>query len=115
MDDYRVDDIIVEQTDADMSAAYALISSAMTMGIVSCALCWAPFASIAGIILGFMGKKKVEAGTAMYVEANQPIPGKRIPARILTLVGGITGIVMTVFWAIYIIAICAACAAYGCR
>lgn len=113
MDDYRVEENIVEPNDAATAAAYADISSALTMGIVAACLCEWPFASIAAIIIGFLGKKKVDAATDVYTQLGVPVPGKRIPARILCLVGAIVGIVMTVVWAIYFTAICAACICAG--
>ena len=54
-----------------------------------------------------------DAATAVYTQLGLPVPGKKIPARILCLIGAIVGIVMTVVYAIYFTAMCAACICYG--
>ena len=106
MDEYRVENDIVEKVDASEEAAYADICSAMKLGIIACALAEWPGASIAAIVLGANAKKKVAAATEFYTSRGLEVPKRRIPARILALVGFFAGIGFTVFWTIYFLALC---------
>ncbi len=106
MEEYKVENIIVDQPDPGADAAYADLCSAMKLGIIACALAEWPGASIAAIVLGANAKKKVEAATNYYTSRGLEVPKKRIPARILALVGFFAGIGFTVFWTIYFLMLC---------
>ncbi len=77
-------------------------SSVLTMGILAVALC--EF-GILGIIFGAIGKSKAKAYVAYYGATT----GQVKAGSIMSKIGFIVGIVMTVIWTIYIIAL----AAYG--
>ena len=106
MDEYRVENDIVEKVDASEEAAYADICSAMKLGIIACALAEWPGASIAAIVLGANAKKKVATATEFYTSRGLEGPKRRLPARILALVGFFAGIGCTVFWTLYFLALC---------
>ncbi len=79
-------------------------SQVLTWGIVAAATCWT---GILGIVFGCIGRNKAQA----YVAAYGMTTGQVKTGSILSKVGLIVGIVMTVIWAIYItVAIIAAIA-----
>lgn len=84
-------------------------TSIMVLGIIALALCWL---GIPGIILGAIAKKKANE----FAKDHGMIYGKAKVGRILGNFGFIIGIVMTVFWVIYIGAIAsigaASCVSY---
>ncbi|MBR0351633.1 MAG: hypothetical protein IJH53_00305 [Oscillospiraceae bacterium] len=75
-------------------------STVLTMGILAVVTCgW----GILGIIFGAIGKNKARA----YVDAYGQTTGQVKAGSIMSKIGFIVGIVMTVIWVIYIIAIVA--------
>lgn len=79
-------------------------SSVLTWGIVAAATCGF---GITGIIFGKIGKNRARA----YVDAHGMTTGQVKAGSIMSNIGFIAGIVMTVFWAIYITVIVIAVAA----
>lgn len=75
-------------------------SQVLTWGIVAAATC---STGILGIIFGIIGRNKAKE----YVAAYGQTTGQVKTGSILSNVGFIAGIVMTVFWAFYIIVIVA--------
>ena len=69
----------------------------LILGIIGLAISWMPFGSIAGIIVSAIGMGKSNA----YVKAGGVRCGMSVTGRILSRVGLILSIVMTVFWAIW--------------
>ncbi len=78
-------------------------SQVLTMGILSLVFCGS---GILGIIFGALGKKKAKA----YVAENGGTVGQVKAGSIMSNIGFIIGIVMTVIWVIYIIVAIAAVA-----
>lgn len=89
-----------------------LINSAFIKGIIAAALCEIPFAGIASIILGRIGLNQLKQGLAMAQANGEVVSGKRIPAKILGMIGFIGGIVMTAVWGLYFIIIIAVITSY---
>ncbi len=73
-------------------------SKVLTLGIVALATCGI---GIPGIVLGALARKNGR----LYVAAHGATTGQVKAGSIMGMVGLISGIVMTVFWVIYIIAI----------
>ena len=81
--------------------AQALLKGILGFGIAAvCCAEW-PIASVLGIIFGAIAKNKAKAYDAMGYPSN----GRRVAGKVLGIIGFISGIVMTVYWFIYIIAI----------
>lgn len=79
------------------------VSSAFGNGLAATIIAAFPIASIVAIVLGNRALKTVENVRAVCL--NQPeltLGRKNRAAKVLGLVGKILGIVMTVFWPIYI-------------
>ena len=90
--------------------AYRDIKSGMTLGIVGCCICWLPFVGIAGIILGIIGLVKTNRGIKVYGSLGEMAPGRRIPAKILTICAIAFGILLALY---YIVIFSVACFAIG--
>ncbi len=80
----------------------------LILGIISLAVSCIPFVGIGGIVVGAIGMGKSNA----YVKAGGIRCGMSITGRILSRVGMIVSIVMTVFWVIYFSAIACAVGTY---
>lgn len=76
-------------------------SSVLTFGILALAFC---SGGILGIIFGAIGKNKAKA----YVDYYGQTTGQVKAGSIMSKIGFIVGIIMTVIWVIYFIAIVAA-------
>lgn len=85
----------------------ALTNSAFAKGLAAAIMCSFPIASIVAIILGFGAKSTATQASNLAAQYNCEYPGKGVAAKILGLIGGIAGIVMTVIWFFYIIVIIA--------
>ncbi|MBQ3080905.1 MAG: hypothetical protein IJC49_00450 [Clostridia bacterium] len=85
----------------------ALANSAFSKGLAAAIMCSFPIASIVAIILGFSAKSTSAQASALAAQYNCEFPGKGVAGKILGLIGGIAGIVMTVVWFFYIILIVA--------
>ncbi len=71
-------------------------SNVLTFGILAVAFCGM---GILGIIFGAIGKNKARA----YVDAYGQTTGQVKAGSIMSKIGFIIGIIMTVIWAIYIV------------
>lgn len=80
-------------------------SNVLTMGILALAFCGS---GLLGIIFGAIGKKKAKA----YVDYYGETTGQVKAGSIMSKIGFIVGIIMTVIWVIYIIIMVAAMASY---
>lgn len=65
-----------------------------------------PIGTIVGIFLGNSALKKVKEANEMAAYYGVSAGGKAIAAKVLGMVGKISGIAMTVFWAGYFVFIC---------
>jgi len=72
-------------------------TSVLVMGIIAAVLAWFPCTSIAGIVLGAIGRNKARA----YVNLGGIPSGKIKAGSITSNVGFIAGIIMTAIWLIY--------------
>lgn len=70
-------------------------------------MAWFPVTSIIAIIMGAIGLKLSKANSEHASRLGVSAGGKNNAAKILGIVGLVSGIVMTVFWFIYIILIAA--------
>lgn len=86
-----------------------LASSALTMGILSLVFGEFPFLSILGIIFGALGLGKAKA----FIASAGNLYGKAKVGRILSLVGLIISIVMTVIYFFYFFIIIVALGSLG--
>ena len=87
-----------------------MVGEAFSSGLAATICAWFPVASIIAIGKGSKALKKREEAQKMAEAYGVTLPGKNIAARILGMVGKIGGIVMTVFWPLYIIILIAALA-----
>lgn len=76
-------------------------TSVLVMGIIAAVLAWFPCTSIAGIVLGAIARNKAK----LYVSSGSIPSGKVKAGSITGNVGFIAGIIMTVFWFLYIVLI----------
>lgn len=82
---------------------YAMVNSAFSKGLAAAIIASLPIGSIIAIFLGNSSLKLV-ANLRNHAAYNGIKPsGKNIAAKILGMVGKITGIVMTAVWAYYFI------------
>lgn len=79
----------------------SLAKRILGFGIAAIACAWFPITSILGIIFGAIAKGRAKTYDAM----NYPSNGMRVTGKILGLIGFIAGIIMTVYYTIYFIAI----------
>lgn len=81
----------------------SLAKGILGFGIAAIVCAWIPIASILGIIFGAIAKGRAKTYDAM----NYPSNGMRVTGKVLGLIGFIAGIIMTVYYSIYFIAILA--------
>ncbi len=81
--------------------------SAFGKGLAATIMAWFPITSIIAIILGSIGLKLANANNEHASRLGVSAGGKNVAAKILGIVGLVSGIVMTIFWVVYIIAIVA--------
>ena len=87
----------------------AMSKSALIWGILGIAFASSFYLSILGIIFSAIGLSKAKK----YVAAGYPLTGRAKVGRILSIIGLILAIVMTVIFVIYIIVAVIAAAAYS--
>ena len=88
----------------------AMVDEAFGKGLAATICAWFPVASIVAIAQGSKGLKKLAEAKNLAQQYGTSLSGKNIAARILGMVGKIGGIVMTVFYPLYIIILIAALA-----
>ena len=76
-------------------------SSVLTMGILSVVFASIPYLNFLGIIFGAIGKSKA----ASFVAAYGPTDGKVKAGSIMSKIGFIVGIILTIVFTIFIIGI----------
>ena len=87
-----------------------LVNDAFSSGLAATICAGFPVASIIAIGKGSKALKKREEAQKLAETYGFKLPGKNIAAKILGMIGKIAGIVMTVFWPLYIIILIAALA-----
>lgn len=87
-----------------------MVNDAFSSGLAATICAWFPVASIIAIGKGSKALKKREEAQKLAETYGLKLPGKNIAAKILGKIGKIGGIVMTVFWPLYIIILIAALA-----
>lgn len=97
-----------EPVQATVAGELPTPKSILIMGIIGLAISCMPLGSIAGIIISALGMKKSNA----YANGGGVPCGMSITGRILSRVGLIVSIVMTVFWAIWFTVVILAAATY---
>lgn len=78
------------------------VENAFGKGLAATIMAWFPIASIIAIIFGNKAQEMVESAKIMAAQRGVNISGKNIAAKVLGTIGKIGGIVMTVFWGIYL-------------
>lgn len=81
------------------------VDSAFGNSLAATILAWFPIGSIIAIVLGSKGLRLVQKAIEKAGRLGREPGGKNIAAKVLGLIGKISGIVMTVFWGIYMFAI----------
>lgn len=87
-----------------------LAGSAFGKGLASVIMCELPITSIISIALGAKAVKLSNKANELAASCGKRAGGKNIAAKILGNIGKYTGIVMTVIWGIYFLAIAMAIA-----
>ncbi len=85
----------------------SLSGPAFGKALASVIMSWYPVTSIIGLILASSALKKVKKANALAERCGISAGGKIIAAKIMGTIGKISGIVMTVFWSLYILLIIA--------
>lgn len=83
-------------------AAEACASDAFGKGLAATIMAWFPVASIIAIAMGGKGLGLLEQAEAIAAQYGVSVGGKAIAAKILSKIGKIGGIAMTIFWGFYI-------------
>ena len=96
---------VCHPTKADLDA---MVDESFSSGLTATICAWFPVASIIAIAKGSKGLKKLAEAKGLAQQYGINISGKNIAARILGMIGKIGGIVMTVFYPLYIIILIAA-------
>ena len=81
----------------------SLIDSAFGKSLAATIMCGFPIASIIAIILGSAGLNLVDEAKRLAAQRGAKPGGKNVAATVLGKIGKIVGIVMTVWWAFYIL------------
>lgn len=79
--------------------------SAFGKGLAATIMAWFPIVSIVAIAMGSSGLNLVEQAQVIAAQYGVEAGGKATAAKILSKIGKIGGIVMTIFWAFYFILI----------
>lgn len=83
-------------------AAEACADEAFGKGLAATIMAWFPITSIIAIAMGGKGLGLLDQAEAIAAQYGVRVGGKAIAAKILSKIGKIGGIVMTIFWSIYI-------------
>ena len=75
--------------------------SAFGKGLAATIMAWFPIVSIVAIAMGSSGLNLVEQAQVIAAQYGAEAGGKATAAKILSKIGKIAGIVMTIFWAFY--------------
>ena len=78
--------------------------SAFGKSLAATIMAWFPITSIIAIIMGAIGLKLANSNNEHASRLGVSAGGKNVAAKILGIVGLVGGIVMTIFWPVYIIA-----------
>ncbi len=81
----------------------SVVSSGFGKSLAAAIMAWYPVTSIIAIILGSSGLNCVKQAEQIAAQYGISAGGKNIAAKVLGKVGMIGGIVMTAFWAFYIL------------
>ena len=81
----------------------SLVDAAFGKSLAATIMCWFPVASIIAIFMGSAGLNMVEQAKWLARQRGSIISGKNVAATVLGKIGKIAGIVMTVWWAFYIL------------
>ena len=76
-------------------------NSAFGKGLAATIMAEFPVTSLIAIFMGAAGLKKVKQTNEMAAYYGIKAPGKNIAAKVLSMIGLITGIAMTAFWSLY--------------
>ena len=83
-------------------AAQAYADEAFGKGLAATIMAWFPITSIIAIAMGGKGLGLLEQAEAIAAQYGVSAGGKAIAAKILSKIGKIGGIAMTIFWGFYI-------------
>ena len=83
--------------------ADAYVEEAFGKSLAATIMCSFPVASIIAIVFGSKGLELVEKAKMSAATSGAKLSGKSIAATILGKIGKIAGIVMTVFWGLYLL------------
>ena len=86
--------------------------SAFGKGLAATIMAWFPVTSIIAIILGSGSVNLVEKAQELAARCGISAGGKCVAAKILGKIGKIGGIVMTIFWGVYIFLLVSIFSAY---
>ena len=82
-------------------AAAACADEAFGKGLAATIMAWFPITSIIAIAMGGKGLGLLEQAEAIAAQYGVSAGGKAIAAKILSKIGKIGGIAMTIFWGVY--------------
>ena len=105
--DFSVQQPVFAQTAEPSSDCQREIDSlsgpAFGQALASVIMSWYPVTSIIALILSISALKKVKKANALAERCGISAGGKIIAAKIMGTIGKISGIVMTIFWSLYIL------------
>ena len=85
----------------------SLTESAFGKGLAATIMCWFPIASIIAIFFGSTALNLAARARGLATQYGINVGGKNTAANVLGKIGKIAGIIMTVFWGLYIFFIAA--------
>lgn len=85
------------------ASVQAYVDAAFGKALASAIMCEFPIASIIAIIFGCKALSMMETAKAVAASMGIKPSGKLIAVNILGKIGKIAGIIMTIFWGIYLI------------